>query len=89
MSHLTATARELRKRLGPPPAGQPQPFDSWSKAQLWERILELEGKLIVCRGVLSRAKAALNNEGHYDQRNEAGKILDRTEFSPAAMGRRS
>lgn len=88
MSHLTAAARRLRHSLKSPRPRAAQPFDSWTKAQLWERLLELEAKLETCRNGLSRAKGDLHNAKLYAARDAAGSVLDRTEFQPAAMGRR-
>lgn len=88
MSHLTAAARQLRQSLGPRPRRRSQPFDSWTKAQLWERILDLEGKLETCRNGLSRAKGDLHNAKLYAARDTAGSVLDRTEYQPAGRGRR-
>lgn len=89
MSNLTAAARRLRHSLGAPRRRGAQPFDSWTKAQLWERILELEGKLETCRNGLSRAKGDLHDAKLYAARDTAGSVLDRTEYRPAAMGRRT
>lgn len=77
--NLRARKREKREAA---------PHATWTKDQLWTRIVELEQRLTLARNGLLNAARDAHNDGRHEQRDDLRRIADATEFRPAAMGAR-